>query len=322
MDLVSVITPAYNRSHFIGELIASVTDQTHRPIEFILVDDGSTDDTEEVVRAETKNVKSEDVRVRYFKQPNQGAPSARNKGIEVSEGDFIQFLDSDDILHPQKLGLQVSALQEHSEADVAKGGYQFFQDGEPPSHPRYPREEVLRSATIQPIRHPGEAGHPETFLYRRAAIRKIGNWNESLERWQDWEYCFRVAAHNLSSISLPGTYYFLREHDTGKIGDLEHSSDAARICLNTLRAIDDIVARLDSPNPAFHNAAFRLYLNVLKKALRTGQEEEILSCLRGARSHSRSWKRKAKVDLLRALHGIFGRTAALRFQNTYSRMLT
>ncbi len=105
--LVSVIIPTYNRAHLLGRAIQSVLDQTFEDYELIVVDDASTDDTEEIVNAFS------DPRLRYVRHgENRGAPAARNTGIQVSNGAYVGFLDSDDAWHPEKLDRQIRKFQE------------------------------------------------------------------------------------------------------------------------------------------------------------------------------------------------------------------
>ena len=105
-DLVSVIIPTYNRAHLIKRSAMSVLNQTYSNLELIIVDDGSTDNTEEVVKS------IDDNRVIYIKQSNQGACAARNNGIDHAKGEFIAFQDSDDVWHVDKLEKQLKCLNE------------------------------------------------------------------------------------------------------------------------------------------------------------------------------------------------------------------
>jgi glycosyltransferase involved in cell wall biosynthesis len=104
--LVSVIVPVYNGAGFITETLESVSRQTHTGFECIIIDDGSTDNTAEVVQKWT----ARDSRYIYIYQPNQGLSAARNTGLDRVEGDFIQFLDADDVLLPAKLGEQLAVM--------------------------------------------------------------------------------------------------------------------------------------------------------------------------------------------------------------------
>lgn len=105
-QLVSVVIPTYNRANQIREAVRSVLNQTWPHCELIVVDDGSTDGTEEVLQEFGE-------RVRYFKTVNRGVASARNRGIRESSGQWVSFLDSDDRWHPEKIERQMLALAEH-----------------------------------------------------------------------------------------------------------------------------------------------------------------------------------------------------------------
>jgi hypothetical protein len=105
--LISVIIPAYNAERTIGETLASALTQTHRTIEVIVVDDGSTDETAAIVEA----VSRDDARVRLIRQSNAGVCAARNAAIAASSGTYVAPLDADDVWHPEKLSLQVAALE-------------------------------------------------------------------------------------------------------------------------------------------------------------------------------------------------------------------
>lgn len=120
--LVSVIVPSYNQSDFLNETLNSVLSQTFDDWECIIINDGSTDETEKV--AESYCLK--DKRFRYFKKENGGLSLARNKGIELASGKFIQFLDSDDIIDSRKFEIQMKGSEEN-EADVYISDYNFFE---------------------------------------------------------------------------------------------------------------------------------------------------------------------------------------------------
>jgi glycosyltransferase involved in cell wall biosynthesis len=113
--LVSVIIPTYNRARLILDSIASLQAQTCPDWECIIVDDGSTDDTAAVIR----NIAADDVRMRYVRQENRGLSAARNRGLEQVRGRYIQFLDSDDVVLPQKFEAQLALLQPRAEPGVS-----------------------------------------------------------------------------------------------------------------------------------------------------------------------------------------------------------
>ena len=113
MSTISVVIPAYNAAKTISETIDSVRRQTFTDFELIVINDGSSDHTAELVNAVA------DDRLQLFSYENGGLPVARNRGIDRASGEFIAFLDADDLWTPDKLELQLEALQKHPEAGVA-----------------------------------------------------------------------------------------------------------------------------------------------------------------------------------------------------------
>ena len=107
-DLVSVIIPAYNAERFIGETIRSVINQTYSVWELIIIIDGATDQTESIVQAFSKAHKN----ITYFKKPNSGVSQTRNVGLEKAQGEYLAFLDADDVWLPDNLEKKINALKE------------------------------------------------------------------------------------------------------------------------------------------------------------------------------------------------------------------
>lgn len=110
-NLASVIIPTFNRSELICSTLDSVWAQTYRPIEVVIVDDGSTDNTKQIINDWVIQHTDKAFKVVYIYQKNSGAPSARNNGIKNASGRYLQFLDSDDYLMPEKLELQIQKMQ-------------------------------------------------------------------------------------------------------------------------------------------------------------------------------------------------------------------
>src|SRR5204863_2461379 len=129
--LTSIVIPCYNQAHFLPEAIESALSQTHRPIEVIVVDDGSPDNAAEVVARYPH--------VRYVRQENQGLGGARNAGFRVSKGEYIVFLDADDRLTPNALESHLACFAVHSEAGFVVGDIdQIARDGSYAASPRWP----------------------------------------------------------------------------------------------------------------------------------------------------------------------------------------
>lgn len=188
-QLVSTIIPVYNRPHMLRTAVQSVLSQTYRPVEVVIVDDGSTDDTPQAaaaLAAEHPGV------VSWLRIDNAGPGPAREAGRLRARGEFLQYLDSDDRLLPRKFELQVAALRARPECDIAYGTTRLVDE----------RNQLLQS----PFKWTGEdrvSLFPgllvdrwwctHTPLYRRSLCDAIGPWSDL--RWsQDWEYDARAGA--------------------------------------------------------------------------------------------------------------------------------
>ena len=173
--LVSVIIPTYKRMDLVPRAIACVRRQTHTNLEIIVVDDGSPDDTQSVVRAIA------DTRIRYIRhEKNKGLPAARNTGIMAARGAFIAFLDDDDEWAPEKLVRQLAAIDGREAvlcAALVNGKYVKV-------HPR-------REITAEDLRR-GNDFDPSSLMIKTSVIKELG-FDESLRQGEDWDAFIRIA---------------------------------------------------------------------------------------------------------------------------------
>ena len=218
--LVSVIVPTYNRAELVGQTLASVRAQTYRPIEVIVVDDGSTDNTGEVVRAFADKAR-QDLSVRCVAQQNQGAPIARNRGLLEARGEFIQFIDSDDLLEPSKLSAQVEVLRRHSAVEYVFSKWEFFShSGKVPMHwndalqPN--RDDLFELMLSRDMRNciPMCTGNG---LYRRSLCRRLGPWVGGTEPSDDRVYNMRILALGVRFRYLPVLHMRARLHEGDRL---------------------------------------------------------------------------------------------------------
>lgn len=189
--LVSTIIPVHNRGALLQEAVASVLAQTHRPIEIVIVDDGSDDDTAAV--AEALAQRSSDP-IRVIHQNNAGPGAARQRGLEVSRGRFIQFLDSDDLLLPGKFAAQVSALNRSPSCQICYG---------PSFEENHAHKPVKRRGPMRGTGEPRSQLFPRLLLerwwttssplYCRELLERIGPWQPWINE-EDWEYDARAGA--------------------------------------------------------------------------------------------------------------------------------
>jgi glycosyltransferase involved in cell wall biosynthesis len=210
-DLVSVIIPTFDREGLLVDCIKSVFNQIYRPIECVVVDDGSTDGTFEVVQTLKQELESQDFSILFIWQVNSGAPSARNNGIRNGSGEFFQFLDSDDILYPDKIKAQVNFLKLNPSMD---GVYGDWNKGEENDHLLVNGE---KWDDIISQFYCGQVIHTLSFLLRREIIQKTGPWDEKLRRNQEVDYFLRAALKNGKFDYLPITTGLWRIHKGERI---------------------------------------------------------------------------------------------------------
>jgi hypothetical protein len=210
--LVSTIIPVYNRPVQLREAVESVLAQDYRPIEIIIVDDGSTDDTfavAQVLAAQQSGI------IRVATQANSGPGLARERGRQMAQGEFIQYLDSDDILLPGKFAVQVDALTVRPKCDVAYGMTRFRHlDGTVEPGPwkwsGVARESMFPSFLIDRW---WDTPNP---LYRAAVCERAGSWTDlCLE--EDWEYDCRIAALGTQLVWCGQYVCEVRDHLGGRL---------------------------------------------------------------------------------------------------------
>ena len=196
--LVSVIIPVYNGERYVAEAVESVLAQSYQHIEIITVNDGSTDNTAEVIRRFPA--------VRYFEQLNGGIGSARNKGVEESKGKFLSFLDHDDLWTPDKLSLQLQIFEEDPDLDMVFGHIEQFISPEFFDGPKAKLDEKSRVL-------PGY--NANTMLIKKESFLRVGlfdtRWNRVGEGI-DW-YA-RAMEQKLKNRLLPQILSRRRIHDT------------------------------------------------------------------------------------------------------------
>lgn len=187
---ISVVLPTYNRAQLLKRSIQSVLDQTYKDFEVIVVDDGSTDNTEEVVR----RLIIKDKRVRFIKfKENKGANAARNAGIRASRGKFVAFQDSDDVWNPIKLAVQIKVLNK-APKEVGAVYCAWRVVGEK-SKIMPPKRILNKSGNIHKVLLRGNFITTQVVVLKKDCFRKVGLFDENLPRYQDWEMWIRVAKY-------------------------------------------------------------------------------------------------------------------------------
>ena len=235
--LVSTIIPCFNAQRFLAQSIESVLAQTHGNVEIIVVDDGSTDDSIEIVREFGESVRSEPL------PHNQGVNFARNRGVDAAQGEFVQFLDADDLLHPEKIARSLEAFGD--DVDVVFTGSESFGD-DPALHdlPAPAGRYSLLRRWLGGDPETGEAEFDPDFpaeffvlegaqtaqlLHRRAHYLESGGFDRGLFEQDDYEFHFRLALNGSRFRRLSEPLVLSRQHEGPN--RLRHSSRRADTAL-------------------------------------------------------------------------------------------
>jgi glycosyltransferase involved in cell wall biosynthesis len=308
--LVSVILPTFNRSKLIVRALESVRLQTYRPLEIIVVDDGSTDCTLEAVQGWVREQDmGNSLTVHCVQQPNRGAPSARNLGLLVSRGQFIQFLDSDDLLHPEKIRIQCGRLDEEC-ADFAWSPLKVVRTNESTADLNWYLHKAEKSnAEPRSDYIPDCAG---IGLYRRELCRRIGPWDETLTSRQDWDYRYRREALALKTCYVSDPYYCAIIHDEYRVND--HYLTQSDV-ISMLKALRNAQGYAQVTSHDFH--LYGRFLMALRLALLLNEPEAIWQAFVGVISEGHSPYSRRSAILLRVLYRLAGSRLTLRALSTY-----
>ncbi len=215
MPLVSVVIPAYNAEKFVLQAVRSVLDQRYEPIEILLVDDGSTDQTAEIVRQHAPEV-------RIIRQENAGVAEARNTGLRLARGEMICFLDADDGWLPGKLAAQVAYMQAHPEVGLLYHDWLVWRPDAAGCYPDLPATPTENNGEIDNeqsgwIYHRlllDSLVHTSTAMIRPQVIADVGLFDTHLKLGEDYDYWLRVSRkwqiHKLKAVysfyrSVPGS---------------------------------------------------------------------------------------------------------------------
>lgn len=216
---ISVLVPTYNRARYISQCIESVLDQSFKDFEIIVVDDGSTDNTKEILRSFGRHIS-------YFYQENKGIPSARNSCVEKSNCPLLAFIDSDDVWCKDKLERQYEYLLEHKEVDIVFSPYKNFLDGGDPEQQAVKDELSFDSRTCM-----------VSALIKKELFNKYGLFSELLKTGEDSEWVMRLALNGVDTRHCLDEFGFYRRiHSSNSfLNPKAKNIDVLRVLAKTVR---------------------------------------------------------------------------------------
>jgi glycosyltransferase involved in cell wall biosynthesis len=213
----SIVIPVYNRETLILEALDSVKNQSYRPLELVVVDDGSTDRTGEVVRNwALLNDDGDEFTVHYVSQANAGPGAARNRGISEIEGEYVQYLDSDDRLHPERLA-RVAAMFDETGAEFIQTGFEGFCAD---------CGEVIETRLGKPGEDQFDLALRGRFwantlrcAMRRNLVQRSPKWDEEMKCFEDYKYVMGLLARSEKSIAIADVLASARRGGGPRVSD-------------------------------------------------------------------------------------------------------
>ncbi len=190
MPLISVIIPVYNAGRTVLETIRSVQVQTFSDLEVIIINDGSTDDS----LAKLQSI--HDPRLAIFSYENGGLPVARNRGLDHAQGEYVSFIDADDIWLPEKLALQLQALEQSPTAGAAYSWTAAMQEQNSTISFAQASQPLFEGYVYPHLLLQNFIGSGSNILVRREAIAAVGNFDPTLKSCEDWDFYLRLAAQH------------------------------------------------------------------------------------------------------------------------------
>jgi glycosyltransferase involved in cell wall biosynthesis len=192
---VSVIIPVYNGEAFLAEAVASIQRQAYQPLEIIIIDDGSTDNTAQIARSFAGNV-------RYVFQSNRGPAAARNRGLRMARGNVIGFLDADDLWPDNRLNPQLAYLAAHPQTEVIQGHIQYIRAA----------ENMENGFEFEKFAKPFTALSVVSALFRRSVFDEVGFFDEALLCSEDVDWFIRAKECGVSVVTGQQVTQLHRRH--------------------------------------------------------------------------------------------------------------
>lgn len=253
--LVSIVIPCYNAERYLRESVDSALRQTYEPVEIIVIDDGSTDSSPEILRSYGNAI-------RWERQPNRGGCAARNRGVEISQGEFIQFLDADDFLYENKLAKQAPLALDHPDTLV-------FCDAETigPRHAHHVRTDSTEDPVIFMLR-----GGIQTSaaLHRKSWLTTVKGFREDLPCAQEHDLQLRIACQGVRFQRLPEKLYAVRWVSNSVSSNLSRVLDQFErilpVALEDLRTRDELNERRKHEFAGAMARAARAYVRLGERA--------------------------------------------------------
>ncbi|CAD5933479.1 putative glycosyltransferase RC0461 [Planktothrix tepida] len=303
MVLISVVIPVYNGEKTIQQTINSVLNQTFKDWELIIVDDGSQDSTVKIIR------EIEDSRIRILSYDNGGLAISRNRGIDQAQGEYITFLDADDLWTPEKLEAQFQALQENPEAAVAYSWTDYIDESSQFLHSG--RQITINGNIYQHLLVNNFLENGSNPLIRKQALNQVGGFDSSINSVADWDMWLRLAAlYQFVAVPLPQILYRVSTRSMSS-----QIKNQERECLKVIEKAFEQAP--ESLHPLKRKTLAELYKYLMWKIFQQQPNPKqgliLMEYLINYSTHEPEWKKEIKFILIMFIKSLITLTLPSRF---------
>lgn len=277
MPEVSVVIPTYNRASLLAEALESVLNQTYKYFEIIVVDDGSTDSTDAVIKPYIGSIK-------YIRQNNQGNGAARNTGIKEAKGEFVAFLDSDDLWLPDKLEKQIKYLQEHPDVDMVYGNGIIFGNTKDSGRSLISHKKARQLSKKVTLRDEFMKStiRSSTILIRKNILDELGGFDPNLRVCVDGDFSLRTLSKYKVAF-MDDILIRYRKHDGNISSNREqrmiHSIRLIQNLLSNKPELEDVIGK-ENINKRLAYRYYKLAKTYMKKRKRAEARDSIDNAVR------------------------------------------
>jgi len=289
---VSVIIPAYNCDRYIVRAVESVLGQTYQDWEIIVVDDGSTDNTRQVLSPYLDLIQ-------YIYQDNQGAAIARNRACKLAQGEFLAFLDADDFFLPEKLEKQVACFDADPTLDMVQTGWVIVDKNEKGLYGVKPWEEAPKLDLEAFVFY--KSVRPSAMMLRREWWERLGGFDPRLPPTEDLDFVLRLALKGCKSVWLKEILTCYRQHDSNLM------SSGSKLMKNTEILMEQFFARPDLPQhirDLKHAERYKCFVWIAWRMYRDGYLPEMVESLEKSLHYTRLTGTETVFNWLETFKGV------------------
>lgn len=211
--LISIIIPVFNRAKMVKATLESVRRQTHRPLHLVLVDNGSQDNSLQVLQTFKSENNADNFKIDVIEEHTPGACAARNAGAQLVQSEWMMFFDSDDIMDECLVAKYVEKISQHKgELDIVTTNVDFIRNGHKFHNTYFARHKFMENHIYHACLS------TQRYIVRRSVFEQSGGWNNDVKCWNDWELGIRILLQEPRITVLDGVYVHINAHDNSITG--------------------------------------------------------------------------------------------------------